>query len=153
MSALACGTVCSRWICLWVSIVATQIAGWAQVGSQYKPGEVGKSEWAAIQQSPPWAVDAWGMGCLMQEAFSAKELMRTEDLRNTDTIPPPLLQVGLPAVLFHHPSCHRGTGTKLFLCRRESWNLGEVAEAKASTSRSEVIGMRAPACACMFVRV
>ncbi len=64
-----------------------------QVGAQYKPGEVAKSEWAAVQQSPPWAVDAWGVGCLMQEAFSAKILSRTEDLRSTEPIPQPLLQV------------------------------------------------------------
>lgn len=110
------GKLCKSWCLrhcllylgvLWASIVARD-RRCSQVGSQYKPGEVGKSEWAAIQQSPPWAVDAWGMGCLMQEAFSAKELMRTEDLRNTDTIPPPLLQVGFPLVVLLLLSSPRG---------------------------------------------
>ena len=46
-----------------------------------------------VAQSPPWAVDAWGLGCLMQEAFGGQELQRTEDLRNTESIPKPALQV------------------------------------------------------------
>jgi hypothetical protein len=23
-------------------------------------------EWATVQQGPPWAVDSWGLGCMMQ---------------------------------------------------------------------------------------
>ena len=64
-----------------------------QVGAQYKSAEVAKADWAAVAQSPPWAVDAWGLGCLMQEAFSGVELSRTEDLRNLDPIPKPVAQV------------------------------------------------------------
>jgi hypothetical protein len=33
----------------------------------YLPAEVAKGDWAAVQGAPPWAVDAWGLGCLMQE--------------------------------------------------------------------------------------
>lgn len=40
-------------------------ASW-MVGAQYKPSEIAKSDWGAIQQGPPWAVDSWGLGCLMQ---------------------------------------------------------------------------------------
>ena len=40
-------------------------ASW-MVGAQYKPSEIAKSDWGAIQQGPPWAVDSWGVGCLMQ---------------------------------------------------------------------------------------
>lgn len=40
-------------------------ASW-MVGTQYKPSEIAKSDWGAIQQGPPWAVDSWGVGCLMQ---------------------------------------------------------------------------------------
>ena len=40
-------------------------ASW-MVGAQYKPSEIAKCEWGAIQQGPPWAVDSWGLGCLMQ---------------------------------------------------------------------------------------
>lgn len=28
--------------------------------------QVGKGEWSSLSQSPPWAVDAWGLGCLLQ---------------------------------------------------------------------------------------
>jgi hypothetical protein len=36
------------------------------VASQYKPAELAKCEWEAVQQGPPWAVDSWGLGCMMQ---------------------------------------------------------------------------------------
>lgn len=38
----------------------------------------------------PRAVDAWGMGCLMQEIFSGRRLARTEDLRELSRVPPAL---------------------------------------------------------------
>ena len=47
----------------------------------------------AVKEGPPWAVDAWGVGCLMQEAFSGRLLTQTEDLRNTEQIPKAVLQV------------------------------------------------------------
>uniref|UniRef100_A0A2P2LL82 HEAT repeat-containing family protein n=1 Tax=Rhizophora mucronata TaxID=61149 RepID=A0A2P2LL82_RHIMU len=62
------------------------------VGSQYKPMELVKSDWAAIRKSPPWAIDSWGLGCLIYELFSGMKLGKTEDLRNTAAIPKPLLQ-------------------------------------------------------------
>ena len=46
-----------------------------------------------MKEGPPWAVDAWGVGCLMQEAFSGRQLTQTEDLRNTEQIPRAILQV------------------------------------------------------------
>lgn len=55
--------------------------------------QVGKGEWTAIPQGPPWAVDAWGLGCLLQETFSGQRLLRAEDLRQTASIPPGILQV------------------------------------------------------------
>jgi hypothetical protein len=57
--------------------------------------QVGKGEWSAIPQGPPWAVDAWGLGCLLQETFSGQRLLRAEDLRQTASIPPGILQVPL----------------------------------------------------------
>eukprot|EP00967_Tisochrysis_lutea_P140216 scaffold255931_cov23-Tisochrysis_lutea.AAC.1 len=51
------------------------------VGSQYKPAEVNKGGWDVVAQSPPWAVDAWGLGCFMQEAFSRRYLQSVENLR------------------------------------------------------------------------
>ncbi|KAK6912178.1 hypothetical protein RJ641_024271 [Dillenia turbinata] len=61
------------------------------IGSQYKPMELTKSDWVAIRKSPPWAIDSWGLGCLIYELFSGLKLARTEDLRNTSAIPKSLL--------------------------------------------------------------
>jgi hypothetical protein len=36
------------------------------VASQYKPAELAKCEWEAVTQGPSWAVDSWGLGCMMQ---------------------------------------------------------------------------------------
>ncbi|KAL6509387.1 hypothetical protein OROGR_022697 [Orobanche gracilis] len=60
------------------------------IGSQYKPTELAKSDWSAIRKSPPWAIDSWGVVsrcCLIYELFSGLKLSRTEDLRNTASIP------------------------------------------------------------------
>ncbi|KAL7146677.1 hypothetical protein ABFS83_06G057500 [Erythranthe nasuta] len=62
------------------------------IGSQYKPMELSKSDWSAIRKSPPWAIDSWGLGCLIYELFSGLKLSRTEELRNTASIPKSLLQ-------------------------------------------------------------
>nr|CAB3474635.1 unnamed protein product [Digitaria exilis] len=61
------------------------------VGTQYKPMELTKSDWVSIRKSPPWAIDSWGLGCLIYELFSGAKLARTEDLRNTGSIPKSLL--------------------------------------------------------------
>ncbi|XP_061357386.1 uncharacterized protein LOC133301724 isoform X2 [Gastrolobium bilobum] len=61
------------------------------VGSQYKPMELVKSDWDVIKKSPPWAIDSWGMGCLIYEVFSGLRLGKTEELRNTVSIPKSLL--------------------------------------------------------------
>ncbi|KQK11900.2 hypothetical protein BRADI_1g00390v3, partial [Brachypodium distachyon] len=61
------------------------------VGTQYKPMELTKSGWASIRKSPPWAIDSWGLGCLIYELFSGAKLARTEDLQNTTSIPKSLL--------------------------------------------------------------
>ncbi|XP_021296949.1 probable inactive serine/threonine-protein kinase scy1 isoform X1 [Herrania umbratica] len=61
------------------------------VGSQYKPMELAKSDWVAIRKSPPWAIDSWGLGCLIYEIFSGMKLGKTEELRNIASIPKSLL--------------------------------------------------------------
>ncbi|XP_043724863.1 probable inactive serine/threonine-protein kinase scy1 isoform X2 [Telopea speciosissima] len=61
------------------------------VGSQYKSMELLKSDWAAIRKSPPWAIDSWGLGCLIYELFSGTKLSKTEELRSTASIPKSLL--------------------------------------------------------------
>ncbi|XP_043816888.1 N-terminal kinase-like protein isoform X2 [Manihot esculenta] len=62
------------------------------VGLQYKPMELAKSDWVAIRKSPPWAIDSWGLGCFIYELFSGTKLGKTEELRNTGSIPKSLLQ-------------------------------------------------------------
>ncbi|ONK72141.1 uncharacterized protein A4U43_C04F16210 [Asparagus officinalis] len=61
------------------------------IGSQYKPMELSKSDWQTIKKSPPWAIDSWGLGCLIYEIFSGMRLAKTEELRNTSAIPKSLL--------------------------------------------------------------
>ncbi|CAI8584351.1 unnamed protein product [Vicia faba] len=61
------------------------------VATQYKSMELAKSDWAVIKKSPPWAIDSWGMGCLIYELFSGLKLSKTEELRNTASIPKSLL--------------------------------------------------------------
>ncbi|KAL3834744.1 hypothetical protein ACJIZ3_009480 [Penstemon smallii] len=61
------------------------------IGSQYKPMELSKSDWTAIRKSPPWAIDSWGLGCLIYELFSGMKMTKTEELRNTVSIPKSLL--------------------------------------------------------------
>ncbi|XP_027189453.1 uncharacterized protein [Cicer arietinum] len=61
------------------------------VAAQYKSMELAKSDWAVIKKSPPWAIDSWGMGCLIYELFSCLKLSKTEELRNTASIPKSLL--------------------------------------------------------------
>ncbi|KAL7184138.1 hypothetical protein ACSBR2_026317 [Camellia fascicularis] len=61
------------------------------VASEYKSMEFLKSDWATIRKSPPWAIDSWGLGCLIYELFSGMKLNKTEELRNTASIPKSLL--------------------------------------------------------------
>ncbi|KAI8569501.1 hypothetical protein RHMOL_Rhmol02G0283700 [Rhododendron molle] len=61
------------------------------VGAQYKPMEMSKSDWATIRKSPPWSIDSWGLGCLIYELFSGTKLSKTEELRDTASIPKMLL--------------------------------------------------------------
>lgn len=61
------------------------------IGTQYKPMELAKSDWALIRKSPVWAIDSWGLGCLMYELFTGVKLSKTEDLRNTACVPKTLL--------------------------------------------------------------
>ncbi|XP_009590239.1 uncharacterized protein LOC107824750 isoform X2 [Nicotiana tabacum] len=61
------------------------------IGAQYKSQELLKSDWTTIRKSPPWATDSWGLGCLIYELFSGTKLSKTEELRNTASIPKSLL--------------------------------------------------------------
>ncbi|MCL7026001.1 hypothetical protein MKW94_004143, partial [Papaver nudicaule] len=55
------------------------------VGAQFKPMELTKSDWAAIRKSPPYAIDSWGLGCLIYELFSGTKLAKKQELRNTSS--------------------------------------------------------------------
>ncbi|KAJ0695115.1 putative protein kinase domain, armadillo-like helical [Helianthus annuus] len=61
------------------------------IASQYKPIELEKSDWTTIRKSPPWAIDSWGLGCFIYELFSGLKLSKTEELRNTASLPKSLL--------------------------------------------------------------
>jgi len=67
--------------------------GWPLSARAAAPAQVGKADWAAVQQGPPCAVDAWGLGCLMHEAYAGQPLARIEDLRSIDAIPKAVLPV------------------------------------------------------------
>ena len=72
---------------------AERIGEWAD--EQRLRVQVGKADWQAVQQGPPWAVDAWGLGCLIQEVYRGAALARTEELRDTSSIPKNILPVSL----------------------------------------------------------
>ncbi|KAI5056276.1 hypothetical protein GOP47_0028094 [Adiantum capillus-veneris] len=61
------------------------------IGTQYKPMELSKGDWTLIRKSPVWAIDSWGLGCLIYELFTGVKLSKTEDLRNTACLPKTLL--------------------------------------------------------------
>ncbi|XWS08382.1 hypothetical protein CRYUN_Cryun41cG0074900 [Craigia yunnanensis] len=93
-------------VCL-ASVVVTQTLDWklhafdvlseydgtngTATGPMLKSMELAKSDWATIRKSPPWAIDSWGLGCLIYEIFSGMKLGKTEELRNTGSIPKSLL--------------------------------------------------------------
>ena len=62
------------------------------VPDQYKPEEYRRGDWASVPEGPPWAIDAWGLGCLIQEVYRGEPLQRTDQLRETSRIPPALLK-------------------------------------------------------------
>ena len=40
-----------------------------------------RGDWAGVPEGPPWAIDAWGLGCLIQEVYRGVPLSRTDQLR------------------------------------------------------------------------
>ena len=86
----------------------------------------------AVRESPPWAVDAWGLGCLMQELYSGQPLARMEDLRNTEPVPKELLQyyqvgdawAALPVCMHGAVRCDQACTPKLTCCSWMSWTMG-----------------------------
>lgn len=74
-------------------------ASW-MVGAQYKPSEIAKCEWGAIQQGPPWAVDSWGLGCLMQVSHR--------------------MHMRIPLIELVQPTIHTDTSIGQFIARLKS---------------------------------
>ena len=54
----------------------------------YKPAEVARGDMEALAAAPPWAADAWGLGCLMHELFAGERLASADELRVTGCVPP-----------------------------------------------------------------
>ncbi|KAK8612096.1 hypothetical protein V6N13_092215 [Hibiscus sabdariffa] len=86
------------------------------IGSQYKPVELAKCDWVAIRKAPPWAIDSWGLGCLIYEIFSGMKLGKTEELRNTSSIPKGdfiLIPCKLHLILIQLLSCLAASASRL----------------------------------------
>ena len=50
--------------------------------------ELIKADWEGLRRAPPWSVDAWGLGCTIQEIFRApKPFDAVEQLREMQHIP------------------------------------------------------------------
>ena len=94
------------------------------IGNQYKPSELGRSEWETIRQSPPYSVDSWGLGCLIQEICSNGYMSSVEALRNTEVIPPALL--GDYQKLLSSAPSRRLNPAKLAECKFLQSRLGDV---------------------------
>lgn len=71
---------------------AKLIRGAYLVPDQYKPEEFRRGDWVSIPEGPPWAIDAWGLGCLIQEVYSGGALRGTDQLREISCIPQALLK-------------------------------------------------------------
>lgn len=63
------------------------VQGFSFVGAQYLPGEVHKKEWHVVADSPPWAIDAWGLGCFIRELFKGGAMSAVAELRDLQGIP------------------------------------------------------------------
>ena len=74
----------------------------------YLPGEAQRGEWEALAPesgSPPWAVDAWGLGCLVAEAFAGQALPATAGaLRDAAALLPPELVKDYQRLLASSPA-------------------------------------------------
>lgn len=74
----------------------------------YLPGEAQRGEWDALSASsgaPPWAVDAWGLGCLVAEAFAGRPLPAAPGaLRDAAASLPPALVKDYQRLLASSPA-------------------------------------------------
>ena len=59
----------------------------APQGCPYWPAEVQRSQWGDVAAGPSHGIDAWGVGCLVQELYCGTKLERKEELMNVANIP------------------------------------------------------------------
>ena len=64
----------------------------ALLSDVYKCPEFAKGEWENLAAGPPWAIDSWGLGCLIREVFGNGSLGSPADLRDISCIPEDLLK-------------------------------------------------------------
>jgi SCY1-like protein 1 len=71
---------------------ASIVHGAYMVPDQYKPDEYRRGDWQSIPQGPPWAIDSWGLGCLIREVYGGGAMTSAEELRDIQHIPKVLLK-------------------------------------------------------------
>ena len=54
---------------------------------QYKPDEYRRGDWQSVPEGPPWAIDSWGLGCLIREVYGEGAMTSAEQLRDIQHIP------------------------------------------------------------------
>lgn len=70
-----------------------------------------------------WAIDSWGLGCLMQEAFRGCALPGPEQLTDTSAIPQPLLS-DYQKLLTTSPAKRLNPDKVRLLCMLQCWVIG-----------------------------
>jgi SCY1-like protein 1 len=71
---------------------ASIVHGAYLVPDQYKPDEYRRGDWQSVPEGPPWAIDSWGLGCLIREVYGGGAMTSAEDLRDIQHIPKVLLK-------------------------------------------------------------
>jgi hypothetical protein len=55
------------------------------VANKYKSPERLRNDWASLESSPPWAIDAWGLGCVIFEVFNGL-VVNAEELLDVNKV-------------------------------------------------------------------
>ena len=71
---------------------ASIVHGAYMVPDQYKPDEYRRGDWQSVPEGPPWAIDSWGLGCLIREVYGGGAMTSAEQLRDIQHIPKVLLK-------------------------------------------------------------
>ena len=57
---------------------ASIVHGAYMVPDQYKPDEYRRGDWQSVPEGPPWAIDSWGLGCLIREVYGGGAMTSAE---------------------------------------------------------------------------